>query len=46
MGRGVRELFVAELTLELANMDSFDCLALPEVDGGTGAAGRAVDFDL
>jgi len=44
--RGVLELFVAELALELARADNFDFLVLPVMDGWTGAAGRAVDFDL
>ena len=44
--RGVLELFVAELALELANADNFDFFVLPVIDGWTGGIGRAVDFDL
>jgi hypothetical protein len=44
--RGVLELFVTELALELANADNFDFFVLPVVDGGMRTTGRAVDFDL
>lgn len=44
----VLELLVAELTLELASLDNFDCLVLLEVEGSAVgcAGGREVDFDL